>query len=46
MAQVVLFFVSSGTEIWQRWYYSRAINRTCCVFVRLKIELSKDRLVL
>ncbi|ALS77877.1 hypothetical protein AUO94_04090 [Planococcus kocurii] len=26
MAQVVLFFVSSGTEIWQRWYYSRAIN--------------------
>lgn len=28
MAQVVLIYVTSGTRIWQRWYYSMAINNT------------------
>ena len=26
MAQVVFIYVTSGTRIWQRWYYSMAIN--------------------
>ena len=39
MAQVVLFLVSSGTEIWQRWYYSMAIYTEAIIFVIIYIFL-------